>query len=73
MSASKDREHRRLQTLEQLDAAKSQADRNRLGQFATPPKLAAQIVAAALALLPPRSRIRFLEPGFGTGPFSSPC
>lgn len=64
-------ERARLELQEQLDATKTQAERNRLGQFATPPKLASEIVAYALSLLPPYSKIRFLEPGFGTGPFYS--
>jgi len=39
--------------------------------FATPPALASEIISYALSLLPPFSKIRFLEPGFGTGPFYS--
>lgn len=49
----------------------TEAERNRLGQFATPPKLASEIVSYAVSLLSPRLKIRFLEPGFGTGPFYS--
>jgi hypothetical protein len=64
-------EQGRLDLLNRLDAAKGQAERNRLGQFATPPSLAAEIVECAGFLLPPDSRIRFLEPGFGTGAFYS--
>lgn len=64
-------EDTRLEVQSRLDAAKTQEERNRLGQFATPGKLAAQIVAAALSLLRPRSAIRFLDPGFGTGSFYS--
>ena len=65
------REAGRLDLLNKLDAAKTPVERNRLGQFATPLKLASAIVAHAVSLLPPRSRICFLEPGFGTGPFYS--
>lgn len=65
------RETARLELLERLDSAKTQAERNRLGQFATPPELASEIISYADALLPQRSKIYFLEPGFGTGPFYS--
>ncbi|MBI3920926.1 MAG: Eco57I restriction-modification methylase domain-containing protein [Armatimonadetes bacterium] len=64
-----ERERQALQR--DLDLAKTQADRNRLGQFATPSELAVEIVGFALSLLPEDSKIRFLEPGFGTGPFYS--
>jgi hypothetical protein len=46
-------------------------ERNRLGQYATPPSLAQEIVQSALMLLPADAPIRYLEPGFGTGPFFS--
>ncbi len=65
------RESSRLELQERLDAVKSQAERNRLGQFATPPELASEIISYADSLLPQRSKIHFLEPGFGTGPFYS--
>jgi hypothetical protein len=71
MAVSEEREKTRLELQERLDAAITEAERNRLGQFATPPKLASEIVSQAVSLLPPRSKIRFLEPGFGTGPFYS--
>jgi predicted RNA methylase len=71
MSTAEEREAARVRLLKRLDAGKTQAERNRLGQFSTPGKLAKEIVRCAAALLPPRSKIRFLEPGFGTGPFSS--
>jgi len=61
----------RLQLQDKLDAAKTQAERNRLGQFATPGKLADEIVAASLSLLGSRTPVRFLDPGFGTGSFYS--
>ena len=66
-----EREKARFELQERIDASKAQAERNRLGQFATPPKLASDIVACAVSLLLPRLKIRFLEPGFGTGPFYS--
>jgi len=71
MAAIEKLEKARLQLQQRLDATKTQADKNRLGQFSTPPELASEIVACALSLLPPGSKIRFLEPGFGTGPFYS--
>jgi adenine-specific DNA-methyltransferase len=71
MASMEEREKARFELQERIDAAKAQAERNRLGQFATPPNLASDIVAYAVSLLSPRSKIRFLEPGFGTGPFYS--
>lgn len=65
------RESARLELLKRLDSAKSQVERNRLGQFATPPELASEIISYADSLLPQGSKIHFLEPGFGTGPFYS--
>lgn len=55
----------------QLDAVKTQAERNKLGQFATPTDLAFDIVQYAKELLTPHSQIRFLDPAFGTGAFYS--
>jgi adenine-specific DNA-methyltransferase len=71
MESMEEREKARFELQERIDAAKGQAERNRLGQFATPPKLASDIVTYAVSLLSPRLKIRFLEPGFGTGPFYS--
>jgi len=71
MESMKEREKVRFELQERIDAAKVKAERNRLGQFATPPKLASDIVAYAASLLSPHLKIRFLEPGFGTGPFYS--
>jgi len=65
------RETARLELQERLDTAKTQAERNRLGQFATPTQLADEMIAYSEALLTSRSKIHFLEPGFGTGPFYS--
>ncbi len=65
------RETARMQVQRQLDAAKSLSERNSLGQFATPPQLAASIVRCAVASLPEREAIRFLDPAFGTGSFYS--
>jgi hypothetical protein len=63
------REPRRLVLQAGLDRAKSAAERNRLGQFATPGPLAEAVAAETLALLPPSLPVRFLDPGFGTGAF----
>jgi hypothetical protein len=56
-----------------LDALKTATDRNRLGQFATPPGLALDIAREAHALwrVKGRSRgpVRFLDPALGTGAF----
>lgn len=60
----------RQSILKLLDAQKDQAERNRLGQFATPSQLAAEMVEASLFYLKDRE-IRFLDPAFGTGPFYS--
>src|SRR5690606_508384 len=64
-------ESARLTFQDSLDSAKSPLDRNRLGQFATPPALSQAIVAETLRLLPRKRRIRFLEPALGTGSFYS--
>ena len=65
------REERRRVLQEELDAAKTQAERNRLGQFATPSLLALEILASAKRLMPQGQNIRFLDPAFGTGAFYS--
>jgi adenine-specific DNA-methyltransferase len=50
---------------------KTQTERNKLGQFATPTVLATDILRYAAALVPASQRIRFLDPAFGTGSFYS--
>jgi adenine-specific DNA-methyltransferase len=64
-------EERRLVVQRELDDQRTRAERNRLGQFATPPPLAGSIMAATLKLLTEKARIRFLDPAFGTGSFYS--
>lgn len=64
-------ELQRLQLQAYLDSQKTQAERNRLGQFATPPALAEDILLFASSLLPPKVKIRFLDPAIGTGSFYS--
>lgn len=69
--ARRDSEATRLALQAELDAAKSQSERNRLGQFATPPRLASDIVEQSLALVSSDQPIRFFDPAFGTGAFYS--
>ena len=64
-------EYRRLMIQQQLDAAKTQAERNKLGQFATPPELAMEMLEYAKSLWPEDQAIRFLDPAIGTGSFLS--
>jgi hypothetical protein len=54
-----------------LDSRKTQAERNRIGQFATPPGLALDILKYTATLLPCGQRIQFLDPAVGTGSFYS--
>ncbi|MGV8805440.1 MAG: Eco57I restriction-modification methylase domain-containing protein [Polaromonas sp.] len=64
-----DIEELRLTLQAQLDAKKTQSERNKLGQFATPTALARDVLAYGLALLPQASPVRFLDPAIGTGSF----
>jgi len=61
----------RLRLQSELDAGKTQAERNRLGQFATPTALALDILTCASTLIPEQAQIRFLDPAVGTGAFFS--
>lgn len=61
----------RLKLQARLDASKTQTERNRLGQYATPSELAMQIMNKAKELLPAGKTIRFLDPAIGTGAFYS--
>ncbi len=63
-------ETQREQLQQELDARKTQAERNKCGQFATPFGLAKEIVRIASAYLP-NQEIHFLDPAFGTGSFFS--
>jgi adenine-specific DNA-methyltransferase len=65
------REQNRLFLQARLDAGKSQADRNRLGQFATPTALARDVLRFGVALLGEDRPIRFFDPAIGTGSFFS--
>lgn len=62
-------EDRRLVLQAALDADKTQKERNRLGQFATPTLLANDVLAYARTLLPAKAAVRFLDPAIGTGSF----
>lgn len=54
-----------------LDASKSKLLRNKLGQFATPPQLAAEIVENTWQYVLGQSSLSVLEPACGTGAFIS--
>src|SRR5262245_36568818 len=64
-------EKQRLALQDELDGQKTQAERNRLGQFATPTALSIDILEYAATQIPPETKIRFLDPGIGTGAFYS--
>jgi len=64
-------EAHRLELQAELDAEKSNAERNKLGQYATPTQLATLILEQAKQLISSDSPIRFLDPALGTGAFFS--
>jgi len=64
-------EAERLALQDGLDARKTQAERNRLGQFATPTSLAVDILREGKKLLGRGEKARFLDPAIGTGSFYS--
>ncbi|MBA2704751.1 MAG: Eco57I restriction-modification methylase domain-containing protein [Blastocatellia bacterium] len=61
----------RLKMQKHLDASKTPAERNKLGQFATPGALATEILEYARKSLTSSAKVRFLDPAFGTGSFYS--
>lgn len=63
-------EERRLKEQVRLDGLKTAAERNKWGQFATPPNLALSIAQYAQGLIGV-DPIRFLDPAIGTGSFYS--
>jgi len=65
------REEERLALQSSLDSQKTQAERNRLGQFATPSKLARDTIHEAVTYLEGTRAISFMDPAFGTGSFFS--
>ncbi len=71
MNITKATEQARALCQLQLDRAKTQIERNKLGQFATPTDLAYDILKYAFELFPAHLFIRFLDPAFGTGSFYS--
>lgn len=64
-------EDERVAIQRECDSASTQKERNRLGQFATPPALALEIMKYAKKLIPIHEKVRFLDPAFGTGSFFS--
>lgn len=64
-------ESRRIALQRDLDADREATVRNRLGQFATPAALAADVQRYAQRQLESDEEIRFLDPAFGTGSFYS--
>jgi len=64
-------EKKRQQLQSELDVAKTAEERNRLGQFATPFDLAADMLSYAKKILARNAKISFFDPGFGTGAFFS--
>ncbi len=64
-------EARRLALQRELDAEKDQAERNRMGQFATPTGLAVDMLCHAKAQLGKSEKVRFIDPAIGTGAFYS--
>ncbi len=64
-------ESTRLEIQRRIDSGKTQEERNRLGQFSTPATLACDILEYSKSILPEHSKIRFMDPAFGTGSFYS--
>lgn len=64
-------EERRCALQAALDGHKTQAERNKLGQFATPTQLARDVLSYGLSLLPRGEAVRFFDPAIGTGSFYS--
>jgi hypothetical protein len=64
-------ESTRIELQNKLDSTKTTRERNKLGQFATPAKLADDVINYTLSLLPKNEKVRFLDPAIGTGSFFS--
>ncbi len=64
-------EVRRIALQDELDAKKEGSERNRMGQFATPNRLAVDILRYAKAQLGMSEKVRFIDPAIGTGSFYS--
>ena len=70
ITASHSIEERRRQEQARLDSLKTPAERNKWGQFATPPELALSLAQYAHTLMG-NTPVRFLDPAIGTGSFFS--
>jgi len=68
--AVKSIEERRLQEQARLDGLKSAQERNKWGQYATPPGLALSLARYARTLMG-KTPVQFLDPALGTGSFFS--
>ena len=64
-------EQKRIFLQNKLDSTKTQGERNKLGQFATPTELAIDILEYSKRLLPGNIKINFFDPAIGTGSFYS--
>ena len=71
MQSTADTERRRVALQADLDATKDRTERNRLGQFATPSRLAVDMLSYARTLLGQHTKVQFLDPALGTGAFYS--
>ncbi len=69
MSAIEKIEEKRLLLQSELDNKKTKAERNKLGQFSTPPVLAYSILKRTLDFFGSEKKIKFIDPAFGTGAF----
>ena len=70
IAVSHSTEGRRQELQTRLDSLKSSAERNKWGQFATPPQLALSLARYARGLTG-EGAISFLDPAIGTGSFYS--
>ena len=66
-----DVEKARIRYQDRLDSSRTAEYRNKLGQHATPPELARDIMRCSIPLLPHSQPVRFMDPAFGTGAFYS--
>lgn len=64
-------ETERLRVQSILDAQKTQGERNKIGQFATPTTVATDMLTYAKSILGETQEVRFLDPAIGTGAFFS--
>lgn len=71
MTSLKEIEQNRLWLQAKLDNQKTMLERNKMGQYSTPPILAEQMIKHGLNLLGENKNVKFLDPAFGTGAFFS--